>query len=87
MTAYTMGRKKTAPDPQGRIDILIRALIERAVEQSGNPMLQQVYGGIREPLHHAITRYTGPKNQAFRDVTEAVRMFLPQQQQKGTKCD
>jgi len=51
--------RRRAPDPAGRVDILVSRLLEVAVEQYGDLPLRGVYGTYKTEINRAIRKHLG----------------------------
>ena len=65
---------KRVKNPTGRLDWLAATIIERFISQRGDPLLQRVYGEVKEQLESELTRQIGPRNKTAKQITRAVRM-------------
>lgn len=59
-------------DPTGRLDWLAAKLLDRAVEQRGNPVLSGVYQELRVPLEQALRNLIGPRNRKLRSLRKYI---------------
>ncbi len=59
-------------NPTGRLDWLAAKLLERAVEQRGNPFVSAMYGELRSPIEELLTATMGPRNRNTRKLKKYI---------------
>lgn len=59
-------------NPTGRLDWLAAKLLERAVEQRQNPVVNAIYAEVKAPLENLMRMQLGPRSKRARQVRKYI---------------
>ncbi len=60
-------------NPTGRLDWLAAKLLERAVEQRQNPVVNAIYAEVKAPLEQLFRVHLGPRNRQARQIRQYLK--------------
>lgn len=55
-------KQQTPPDVRGRLDVLAIGMVERIVEKSNNPVLQEMHRAYGDEVNGLLERFLAPRD-------------------------